>query len=153
MSTQLQSHLMPSVPTIVNRNAQNPFATKDLTLLAATLSPLAPPGRETLVTAAPGCQPAFREDLAQYVRTALLATDASDAAITTEHFEARRSGLKGAGLRSRTAPRAEPGISEGSQTIWQVGKPSPLHRAERAIDPKLPDAPCWLEPGAICANH
>lgn len=58
MSTQPFSDLKSTTPTIVSRNAMNPFGAKDLTALAATLSPVAE----------------VREDLAEYVRAAPLAT-------------------------------------------------------------------------------
>jgi CheY-like chemotaxis protein len=88
---------------------------QDLTLLATTLSPVAASARETRVTAAADYQPEFREDLVEYVRAARLATEGIDAAVATEHFNARTSGLKVAGLRSRTAPREEPRAGEGCQ--------------------------------------
>ena len=72
MSVQPLSPL--PTPAIVSRNAMNPFGTKDLTALAATLSPVAPSAREALITTAPYCESEVREDLAEYVRAAPLAT-------------------------------------------------------------------------------
>ena len=57
----------------------------------------------------------LREDFAEYVCAAPLATDGIDATIAAEHFNAPASALKAAGLRSRTAPRGKPRTSEG----WQ----------------------------------
>jgi CheY-like chemotaxis protein len=115
MSTQLQSDLKSTAPTIVSRTAQSPFGAKDLTLLAATLSPVALSARETLVAAAPDYQPEFREDLAQYVRAALLETDVIDADIAPGNYSGPASARKAAGLKARTAPRAELRTSEGCQ--------------------------------------
>jgi hypothetical protein len=69
MSVQPLSPL--PTPAIVSRNAMNPFGAKDLTALAATLSPVAPSAREALITTAPYCE---SEDRAEYVRAAPLAT-------------------------------------------------------------------------------
>jgi len=74
MSTQPLSDLKSTTPTIVNRNAMNPFGAKDLTALAATFSPVAPSARVALITTAPYCESEVREDLAEYVRAAPLAT-------------------------------------------------------------------------------
>jgi CheY-like chemotaxis protein len=93
----------------------NPFGAKDLTALAATLSPVGPSAREALIATAPYYQSEFREDLAEYVCAAPLATDVIDAAIAAGHFNAPASALKAAGLRSRTAPRGKPRTSEGCQ--------------------------------------
>ena len=41
MSTQPRSDLKSTPPARVSRNAMNPFGAKDLTALAATLSPVA----------------------------------------------------------------------------------------------------------------
>ena len=51
MSVQPLSPL--PTPAILSRNAMNPFGAKDLTALAATLSPVAPSAREALITTAP----------------------------------------------------------------------------------------------------
>ena len=74
MSTQPLSDLKSTTPTIVSRNAINPFGAKDLTALAATLSPVAASARVALITRAPYCESEVREDLAKYVRAAPLAT-------------------------------------------------------------------------------
>ena len=74
MSTQPFSDLKSTTPIIVSRNAMNPFGAKDLTALAATLSPLAASARVALITRAPYCESEVREDLAKYVRAAPLAT-------------------------------------------------------------------------------
>jgi hypothetical protein len=74
MSTQPLSDLKSTTPTIVSRNAMNPFGAKDLTALAATLSPVAPSARVALITTAPHCESEVCEDLAEYVRAAPLAT-------------------------------------------------------------------------------
>ena len=156
MSTQPRSDLKFTAPTRVSRNALNPFGAKDLTALAATLSPVGPSAREALIATAPYRQSEFREDLAEYVCAAPLATDVIDAAIAAEHFNASASALKAAGLRSRTAPGGSPGPAKDGRTTWQAWKGSLSRCAERAIDPKppvAPGAPCWLEPTAICANH
>jgi hypothetical protein len=74
MSTQPLSDLKSTTPDIVSRNAMNPFGAKDLTALAATLSPVAASARVALITTAPYCESEVREDLAEYVRAAPLAT-------------------------------------------------------------------------------
>jgi CheY-like chemotaxis protein len=88
----------------------NPFGAKDLTGLAATLSPVGRAAREALIATAPYRQSEFREDLAEYVCAAPWATD--NAAIAAGHLKAPASALKAAGLRSRTA---KPRTSEGGQ--------------------------------------
>ena len=93
----------------------NPFGTKDLTALAGTLSPVGPSMPEALIATAPHYQPEFREDLAEYVGAAPLATEVIDAAIAPEHLNAPASALKAAGLRSGAAPWGRPRTSEG----WQ----------------------------------
>lgn len=122
MSTQLRGDLKSTAPTRVSRNAMNPFGAKDLTALAATLSPVGPSAREALIATGPYRQSEFRKDFAEYVCAAPLATDVIDAAIAAEHFNAPASALKAAGLRSRGRPRKRtmPG--------------------RRAIDPKPPGA-------------
>jgi CheY-like chemotaxis protein len=115
MSTQPRSDLKSTAPTRVSRNAMNPFGAKDLTALAATLSPVGPSMREALIATALHYQPEFREDLAEYVGAAPLATEVIDAAIAPEHFDAPASALKAAGLRSRTTSWGKPRTSEG----WQ----------------------------------
>ena len=115
MSTQPRSDLKSTAPTRVSRNAMNPFGAKDLTALAARLSPVGRAAREALIATAAYRQSEFREDFAEYVCAAPLATDVIDAAIAGEHFNGPASALKAAGLRSRTAPRGKPGTSEG----WQ----------------------------------
>ena len=156
MSTQPRSDLKSTAPTGVSRNAMNPFGAKDLTALAATLSPVGPSAREALIATAPYCQSEFREDFAEYVGAAPLATDVIDAAIAAEHFSAPASALNAAGLRSRTAPRGKPRTSEG----WQddlasvEGLTVALRRArDRSENASRARRPCWLEPTAICANH
>ena len=72
MSVQPLSPL--PTPAIVSRNAMNPFGAKDLTALTATLSPVAPSAREALITTARYCESEVREDRAEYVRAAPLAT-------------------------------------------------------------------------------
>jgi hypothetical protein len=72
MSVQPLSPL--PTPAIVSRNAMNPFGAKDLTALAATLSPVARSAREALITTAPYCESEVRKDRAEYVRAAPLAT-------------------------------------------------------------------------------
>ena len=74
MSTQPFSDLKSTTPIIVSRNAMNPFGAKDLTDLAATLSPVAASAPVALITRAPYCESEVREDLAKYVRAAPLAT-------------------------------------------------------------------------------
>ena len=115
MSTQPRSDLKSTTPTLVTRNALDPLGAKDFTALATTLSPVAPSAREALITTAPYYPSEFREDLAEYVGAAPLATDVIDAAIAAEHINAPASGLKAAGLSSRTAPRGKPRTSEGYQ--------------------------------------
>jgi CheY-like chemotaxis protein len=119
MSTQLRSDLKSTPPTNVSRNAMNPFGGKDLTALAATLSPVGRAAREALIATAPCRQSEFREDLAEYVCAAPLATDDVNAAIAAGRFNAPASALN-AGLRSRTAKR--PRTSEGSQDDLASGE-------------------------------
>ena len=115
MSTQPLSDLKSTTPTIVSRNAMNPFGAKDLTALAATLSPVGWAAREALIATAPYCQSEFPEDLAGYVCAAPWATD--NAAIAAGHLKAPASALalKAAGLRSRTAPWGKARTSERCQ--------------------------------------
>ena len=101
MGTQSLSDRKSTTPTIVSRNAMTPFGAKDLTARTATLSPVAASVREGVITKAPYYQSEFREDLAEYVCTAPLATEVIDAG----HFVAAASGLKAAGLSFRAAPR------------------------------------------------
>lgn len=54
-------------------------------------------------------------DLAERVFAAPLATDVSDTVIAARHLNEPDSGLKAAGLRSRTAPRGKPLADEGCQ--------------------------------------
>src|ERR1700716_1371104 len=115
MSTQLRSDLKSTAPTSVSRTAMNPFGAKDLTALAATLSPVGRAAREALIATAPYRQAEFREGLAEYVCAAPLATDAINAAIAAGQFNAPASALKAAELRSRTAPRGKLRTSEGCQ--------------------------------------
>ena len=111
MSTQPRSDLRFTAPTRVSRNAMNPFAAKDLTALGATLSPVGPSARDALIATGPYLQSEFREDFAEYICAAPLATDGIDATIAAEQFSAPASALNAAGLRSRTAPRGKPRIS------------------------------------------
>ena len=115
MSTQPLTNLKSITPTSVSPNAINPVSAKDLTALAATLSPVAPSAREALITTAPYYRFEFNEDLANNVSAAALATDVVDAAIAAVHINAAASGLKAAGLGSRTAPRGWPRTSKGYQ--------------------------------------
>src|SRR5438132_1157834 len=115
MSTQLRSDLKSTVRTGVRRNAMNPFGAKDLTALAATLSPVGRAAREALIATAPYRQSEFREGLAEYVCAAPLATDDINAGIAAGQFNAPASALKATELRSRTAPRGKPRTSEGCQ--------------------------------------
>src|ERR1700680_3365310 len=59
--------------------------------------------------------PFAAEDLAEYICAAPLATEVIDAAIAAGHSNAPASGLKAAGLSSRTAARGKPRTSEGCQ--------------------------------------
>jgi hypothetical protein len=118
MSTQLRSDLKSIAPASVSRNAMNPFGAKEFTALAATLSPVGWAALEALIATAPYRQSGFREDLAEYVCAAPLATD--NAAIAAGHFKAPTSALKTAGLRSRTALRGKPRTSEGCQDLASV---------------------------------
>ena len=115
MSIQPRSGLKCTAPTSVSRNAMNPIGAKDLTALAATLSPVAPSAREALIATAPYYQSEIRNDLAEYVGAAPLATEVIGTAIAAVHFNAPASGLKASGLRSRTAPQGKPRASEGCQ--------------------------------------
>jgi len=90
----------------------NSFGVKDPTALEATLSLVGPSAREAPIATVPYRQSEFREDFAECVWAAPLPTDVSDAAIAAEHFNPPASGLKAAGLRSRTAPRRKPRTSE-----------------------------------------
>src|ERR1700681_3550112 len=105
MSTQPRSGLKSTAPTSVSRNAMNPFGAKDLAAPTATLSLVAPSAREALIATAAYYQPEIREDLAEYVFAAPLATGVIDTVIAAGHFNAPDSGMKAAGLRSRTALR------------------------------------------------
>ena len=113
MSIQPRSDLKSTVLTSVSRNAMNPFGAKDLTALAATLSPVGRAAREALIATAPYRQSGFREDLAEYVCAAPWAT--GNAAIAAGHLKAPASALKAAGLRSRTAPWGKPRTDEGRE--------------------------------------
>src|SRR4029077_16703959 len=115
MNTQSRSDLKSTAPTRVSRNAPNPFGAKKLTALAATLSPAVPSARAALIATVPYRQSEFREDFAECVWAAPLPTDVIDAAVAAEHFNAPASGLKAAGLRSRTAPRRKSRSSERRQ--------------------------------------
>ena len=115
MSTQLRGDLKSTAPTSVSRNAMNPFGAKDLTALAAMLSPVGPSAREAVIATAPYRQSEFREDLAEYCCAAPLATDVIDAAIVAEHSKAPASALRTAGQRSRTAPWGKSRTREGCQ--------------------------------------
>ena len=105
MSTQPRSDQQPTAST-----SWNPFGAKDLTALAATLSPVGSSAREALIATAPYCQSEFREDFAEYVCAARVATDVIDAATAAGDLNAPASAA--AGLRSRTAPRGKPRTSE-----------------------------------------
>src|SRR3979490_2220919 len=118
MSTELRSDLKSIAPTSVSRNAINPFGAKDLTALAATLSPAGRAAREALMATAPYRGAWFREDLAEYVCAAPLARD--NAAIAAGHLKAPASALKAGGLRSRTTPWGKPRTDEG----WEDDLPS-----------------------------
>ena len=111
MSTQPHRDLKSTESTRVIQNAMNPFGAKDLTALAGTLSPVGRTAREALIATAPYRQSEFREDFAEYIGAAPLATEVIDAAIAPEHFNAPAFALKAAGLRSRTAPRGKPRTS------------------------------------------
>ena len=115
MSTQLRSDLKSIAPTSVSRSAKNPVGAKDVTALAATLSPVGRAAREALIATAPYRQSELRENLAEYVCAAPLATD--NAAIAAGHLKAPASALalKAAGLRSRTAPWGKPRTGEGCE--------------------------------------
>ena len=67
MSIQSRSDLKFTAPARVSRSAMNPFGAKDLTALAATLSPVGPSAREALIATGPYRQSEFREDFAEYV--------------------------------------------------------------------------------------
>ena len=113
MSTQLRSDLKSTASASVSRTAMNPFGAKDLTALAATLSPIGRAAREAPTATAPYRQSESREVLAEYVSAAPLAKDAINAAIAAGQFNAAASALKAAELRSRTAPREKQRTSEG----------------------------------------
>ena len=106
MSTQLRSDLKSIAPTSVSRSAMNPFGAKDLTALAATLSPVGRAAREALIATAPYRQSEFREDLAEYVCAAPLARDDINAAIAAGHLKAPASALRSRG-RPRTSERCQ----------------------------------------------
>jgi len=93
----------------------NPSGAKDLTALAAALSPVGRAARAALIATTPYRQSEFREGLAEYVCAAPLATDAINAAIAAGQLNAPASALKAAELRSRKAPRGKPRTSEGCQ--------------------------------------
>jgi CheY-like chemotaxis protein len=79
MNTQSRSDLKSTAPTRISRNAPNPFGAKDFTALAARLLPAVPSAREALIATAPYRQSEFREDFAESVCAAPLATDVIDA--------------------------------------------------------------------------
>jgi CheY-like chemotaxis protein len=107
--------LNSSQSIIVSRNGMNAFGSKDLTALTVTLPPVARSAREALIATAPYYKSEIREDLAEYVCGAPFATDVIDASIAARYFTTLVSGLKAAGLSSRTAPREMPRTEEGSQ--------------------------------------
>src|SRR6267142_352987 len=102
MSTQLRSDLKSIAPTSVSRSAMNPFGAKDLTVLAATLSPVGWAAREALIPTAPYRQSEFREDLAEYVCAALWATD--NGAIAAGHLKAPERPLLAGAHRNLREP-------------------------------------------------
>jgi hypothetical protein len=59
MSTLPQKGLKSTAPTIVGRHAKSPFCAKDLMLLAATLSHVAPSERETWLPRQRTTNPSF----------------------------------------------------------------------------------------------
>ena len=93
----------------------NSFGVQDPPAREATLSPVGPSAREALIATVPYRQSEFGGDFAECVWAAPLPTDVIDAAIAAEHFNAPASGLKAAGLRSRTAARRKPRTSERMQ--------------------------------------
>jgi hypothetical protein len=95
----------------------NPYGAKDLTALAATLSPIGRAAREALIATAPYRQSEFREDLAEYVCAAPLARDDINAAIAAGRFNAPASALKAAGLRSRGRPRTSERCQDDARSI------------------------------------
>ena len=101
MSTQLRSDLKSIAPTSVSRSAMNPFGAKDLTALAATLSPVGRAAREALIATAPYRPP--------------WATDT--AAIAAGHFNAPSSALKAAGQRSLGRPRTSERCQDDARSI------------------------------------
>ena len=117
MSTQLRSDLKSTAPTSVRRNAMNPFGAKDLTALAATLSPVGRAAREALIATAPYRQSEFREDLAEYACAAPLATDDINAAIASGRLNTPASALKAAGLRSPGRPRTSERCQDEARSI------------------------------------
>ena len=117
MSTQLCSDLKSGAPTSVSRNAVNPFGGKDLTALAAALSPVGRAAREALIATAQYRQSGFHEDLAEYVCAAPLPTDAINTAIAAGRFNAPASALKAAGLRSRGIPRTSERCQDDARSI------------------------------------
>jgi len=117
MSTQLRSDLKSIAPTSVSRNAMNPFGAKDLTALAATLSPVGRAAREALIATAPYRQSEFREDLAEYVCAAPLARDDNNAAMAAGRFNAPASALKAAGQRSLGRPRTSERCQDDARSI------------------------------------
>lgn len=122
MSTQPRGDLKSTAPTHFSRNAMNPFGAKDLTALAAMLSPVGPSAREALIATAPYRQSEFREDFAEYICAAPLATDGIDATIAAGHSNAPASALRAGRQRSRTAPWGKPHTSEGWQDDLASGE-------------------------------
>jgi hypothetical protein len=98
MSTQPRSDLKSTAPTRVSRNPMNPFGAKDLTALAASLSPVGPSAREALIArtsrgkarTSEGCQ----DDLASVEGLTVAVRRARDRAETVSR--ARRPLLAGA---------------------------------------------------------
>jgi CheY-like chemotaxis protein len=107
-ASALLSDLKSTTRTIVSWKAMNSIASKDLTALTATSSPVAASAREALIVTAPYYQSEFREDLAENVGAAPFATDVIDASIAAGHFIALASRLKVARLT-----RGKPNTREG----------------------------------------
>jgi hypothetical protein len=139
-----------STATSVSWNAMNPFGGKDLTALAATLSPIGPPARKALIATAPCYRSEVREGLEEYVCAAALTTDVIDAAIAAGDSKAPPSALKAVRLRSRTALREKPRTGEGCQDdLASVeGLTVPLRRARILRDCQSSHAPLagWSPP-------
>ena len=108
----------------------NPFGAKDLTALAAMLSPVGPSAREALIATAPYRQSEFREDFAEYICAAPLATDGIDATIAAGHSNAPASALRAGETEFPNGP-----MGKAPYQRRMAGRPGKRGRAHRRLAP------------------